>query len=316
MSETDLSLQAEEKPAKKVAPAYSEDAIGWSLIGLFSLALFYCYFNTLQGTAEAWKDPMWNFGFVVPVLAALLLYLRREPIRLSTVRERWIGAGIILFGTMMRVWASHATNFSIDRISLVVVLLGVFVMVGGWRILRWAGAPIAFLAFMFPLPGSIVDNLLRPLQTIATMSSVYVLQTLGMDVFRDGNRIIGEATKLNVVDQCSGLRMLTVFIALAVAMVLINNDRPWWERIVILLSAVPIAVGVNVIRISMTGVLYSLGYDEKIVNQIFHDFSGLIMMPLALAFLFIEMKILANLIIEDTSVSQRAGPELTIGLPT
>ena len=108
-----------------------------------------------------------------------------------------------------------------------------------------------------------------------------------------------EQTPMNVVDQCSGLRMLTIFIALAVAIVMISTHRPWWERILILASSVPIALLVNCIRITLTGVLYNLQYDEKIVNQIFHDFAGLIMMPLALGFLFLEMQILSRLVIEE-----------------
>ena len=131
------------------------------------------------------------------------------------------------------------------------------------------------------------------------MTSVYALQTLGVDGYRVGNRIELEHTNMGVVDQCSGLRMLTIFIALAVAIVMISSHRPWWERIVILVSSVPIALLVNCIRITLTGVLYNLQLDEKIVNQIFHDFAGLIMMPLALGFLFLEMQILSRLVIEE-----------------
>jgi exosortase len=177
--------------------------------------------------------------------------------------------------------------------------MGVFVLVGGLRTLRWAGPAIAFLVFMFPLPGFLVDNIMRPLQTVATKSSVFALQTLRVDAYRDGNRIILEHTPMNVVDQCSGLRMLTIFIALAVAIVMISTHRPWWERILILASSVPIALLVNCIRITLTGVLYNLQLDETIVNQIFHDFAGLIMMPLALGFLFLEMQILSRLVIEE-----------------
>ena len=112
---------------------------------------------------------------------------------------------------------------------------------------------------------------------------------------------------MNVVDQCSGLRMLTIFIAIAVAIVMISNDRPWWQRICILLSSVPIALLVNCIRITITGLLYNLNLDPEqadVVNHIFHDFAGLIMMPLALGFLFLEMQILSRLVIDDTSSRQ------------
>ena len=69
----------------------------------------------------------------------------------------------------------------------------------------------------------------------------------------------------------------------------------------ILVSSIPIALLVNCIRITLTGMLYNLNLNEKIVNQIFHDFAGLIMMPLALGFLFLEMQILSRLVIEEES---------------
>ncbi len=271
----------------------------WFLIGVLTAIVAVCYANTIKGTAVAWNSPMYNHGYLIPLFAVFLLFQRREPFVEVSQRDRWWGVGLIVLATVMRVLGAVLVQFSLDRLSLVVCLLGVFVLVGGLRALRWAGPAIGFLVFMFPLPGFLVDNIMRPLQTLATKSSVYALQTLGVDAYREGNRIILEHTPMNVVDQCSGLRMLTIFIALAVAIVMLSSHRPWWERIAILLSSIPIALLVNCIRITLTGLLYNLELDEKIVNQIFHDFAGLIMMPLALGFLFFEMQILSRLVIED-----------------
>ena len=214
---------------------------------------------------------------------------------------------------MLRVFGSYMVQFTIDRVTLLMCLMGVFILVGGLRTIRWAGPAIAFLAFMFPLPRVLVDNILRPLQTVATMSSVYALQTFGLDVFRDGNRIELENQAMNVVDQCSGLRMLTIFIALAVAIVMLSNNRSWWERVIILISSVPIALLVNCIRITVTGLLYSLDVNEMIANQIFHDFAGLIMMPMALGFLFLEMQILSRLVIEDETAKTSTAFGMRLG---
>lgn len=271
----------------------------WALICILTALVAYSYLNTLIGTAVAWDDPMYNHGYLIPLFAAILLYIRREPFEGVTNKERWIGVGVIVGAIVTRVVASYLVIFTVDRLSLIVCLIGVFVFVGGFRALRWAGPPILFLVFMFPLPRILVDNILRPMQTLATMSSVYALQTLGVDVFREGNRIVLEHRPMNVVDQCSGLRMLTIFIALALAIVLVSNHRPWWDRLIILASSIPIALLVNIIRITLTGLLYNLNIGGDIVEQIFHDFAGLIMMPLALGFLFIEMQILSRLVIED-----------------
>jgi exosortase len=283
------------------------DKSTWTLLGLMVLLVVACYWNTIVGTADAWSSPMYSHGYLIPAFAAFLLYMRREPFGDVTPTERWWGVGIVIAATVMRVAGSYMVQFSVDRLSMLICLMGIFILVGGLRTIRWAGPAIAFLVFMFPLPRILVDNILRPLQTVATMTSVYALQTFGLDVYREGNRIELENQAMNVVDQCSGLRMLTIFIALAVAIVMISNHRPWWERMIILLSSVPIALLVNCIRITVTGLLYSLDVNENIANQIFHDFAGLIMMPMALGFLFLEMQILSRLVIEDKSAPSSYG---------
>ncbi len=278
----------------------------WILVGVLVTILTACYWNTLTGTAVAWDDPMYSHGYLIPLFAAFLLYSRREPFGTVTQRERWLGVGIIAAGTVLRVFGSFMVQFTVDRLTIVVCLLGVFVLVGGLKALRWAGPAIGFLIFMFPLPRILVDNILRPMQTMATISSVYALQTLGVEVFREGNRIVLEQNSMGVVDQCSGLRMLTIFIALAVAIVLISKHRPLWERAIILLSSIPIALLVNCIRITITGFCYERNLGT-LADRIFHDFAGVIMMPLALGFLFLVMQILSRLIIED-------GPSRSLGV--
>jgi len=289
--------------APSISAAEDREKASWTLIGILTVICCYVYWNTLAGTAVAWDEPMYSHGYLIPAFAAFLLYLRREPWTEPSSAERWWGVGLITVAMVARIIGSSMVNFTIDRLTMVVCLFGVFIFVGGWRCLRWAGPAIAFLLFMFPLPRILVDNILRPMQTVATFSSVYALQTLGVEVYRDGNRIELEHSPMNVVDQCSGLRMLTIFIALALAIVLISNHRPWLERIIVLLSSIPISLLVNCIRITVTGLLYNLQLDEKIVNQVFHDFAGLIMMPLALGFLFLEMQILSRLVIEDKSAT-------------
>jgi exosortase/archaeosortase family protein len=111
---------------------------------------------------------------------------------------------------------------------------------------------------------------------------------------------------MNVAEGCAGLRMATIFVAFAVAMVLII-ERPWWDKLVILLSAFPIAVIVNIVRITATGLLFMLvGEQNEAVRKIMHDWSGLlIMMPLAMILLWLELQILERLTIPVDSAQLR-----------
>lgn len=273
----------------------------WMWIGGLTLVLVASYWNSFVRVATEWEQPEYSHGYLIPAFAAVLMWLRREPFEKDVPKShRWWGVGLLLLGMAIRVYGTMTVRFTMDYISFIPSLMGVFVLVGGLRVLKWAGPPIAFLVFMFPLPGFLKDNLLRPLQTLATRSSVYAMQTLGIEVYREGNVIHLEKMDMNVVDACSGLRMLTIFLALSVAIAMIVTTRPWWERMIIVLSAVPVALLVNIIRITLTGVLYNLNIKHEIANWFFHDFAGWIMMPMALGFLYLELYILANLFIETT----------------
>jgi exosortase/archaeosortase family protein len=100
--------------------------------------------------------------------------------------------------------------------------------------------------------------------------------------------------------------MLMTFFALATAMAMIVH-APWHDRAALIASAIPIAVLANVLRITATGVAYDLaGKDGDLGRLIYHDLAGWLMMPLALAILWLEWKFLANLFREQTA----AGPLL------
>src|SRR5262249_12663904 len=123
----------------------------------------------------------------------------------------------------------------------------------------------------------------------------------GQQPNRDGNVItIGPTDKkLNVAEACSGLRMLTIFGAMSVAVALLIQ-RPLWQRLAIVASAIPIALVVNIMRIVLTGLLYAmLPDDDKQIHEFIHDMWGIVMMPMALGLMYLEFQILDNLIIED-----------------
>lgn len=178
-----------------------------------------------------------------------------------------------------------------------VALLGCFVLLGGWRSLRWAWPAIAFLFFMLPLPYGLEIALAHPLQRLATEASTYALQTVGFAALSEGNVIIilndiGE-TRIGVVEACSGLSMLMTFFALATAVALLIQ-RPLIDRIVILLSSVPIALFTNVMRITATGILHEKA-GKALADAVFHDFAGWLMIPIALGLLWIELWLLVRL---------------------
>ncbi len=277
----------------------SDQVIPWAiLISLLGL-LVYVYWNSLdeRGAKGFWSNPKYSHGWLVPVFTVILLWMRYEPFGPVTAAARWSGLGLLAAGLGLRLASTFSFNHVPEMVSFVPAVAGVFLLMGGWKMMRWAGPAVAFLIFMFPLPGFLDGMLLARLQSLATDGSTYVLQTIGIPSYSEGNRIVIGELQLGVVEQCSGLRMLTIFVALAVAITLVT-DRPLWERFIIVLSAVPIALTVNITRITVTGILH-LYAGPELADMVFHDLAGWFMMPMALGLLYVEFQILSHLLIEE-----------------
>jgi exosortase len=150
---------------------------------------------------------------------------------------------------------------------------------------------------MVPLPYSLEQALREPLRRIGTHAGTYVLQTLGFAAISEGNVIVIEDTRVGVEEACSGLRMLMIFFALSTAVALLSK-RVLWERVLIVLSAVPIALVANITRISATAILHRTAGPE-IANMVFHDLAGWLMMPVALLLLWLELWILGTLFLPE-----------------
>jgi exosortase len=229
--------------------------------------------------------------------------MRRDRFPAGALQPAWWGILFILVGAGMQLAGAYYYVRWFSGISLLPYLAGIVALMGGWPLLRWAVPGIGFLAFMVPLPWT-AELMMRPqLQRISTIASAYLLQTLGLPAVAEGNIILLDDYELGVVDACSGLKMLIVFFALSTAVALLIK-RPWVDRVLILVSAAPIAILSNVIRITVTGVMYETA-GPKMAQLVFHDLAGWLMMPLALALMWGELSLMSLLLVDNTPAVPR-----------
>jgi exosortase/archaeosortase family protein len=107
--------------------------------------------------------------------------------------------------------------------------------------------------------------------------------------------------------------MLVVFFALSTAVAMLMR-KPLGERVVVALSALPIALVSNILRITVTGLLHDTA-GREVADAVFHDLAGWLMMPLALAFLGLELKLLKHLLIEPDRKPVATPPRPELPLP-
>lgn len=270
-------------------------ALGMLLILIASL--LWSSWPDIREMLKRWSsDARYSHGFLVPAFAIYLLWRRRELMLSKPVEPSWWGLSLVVVGAVMKLAGARYYLVWIETLSILPTLAGAVWLVGGRTALRWAWPAIGFLLFMIPLPYRVELALGSPLQRIATLSSTYALQTMGLPVVPEGNVILLENGKIGVVEACNGLGMLFMFFAVTVGSVLIVDRSPVVKSLVVL-SAVPISVGANVTRITVTGLLHET-IGGRVADAVYHDLAGWLMMPLALAVLGAEFWLLARLVIE------------------
>lgn len=253
------------------------------------------YWPTLVELVEYWRNnDDYSVGALVPFVA---VYLAWQRTRTGTGCKRvtcWWGAVVICGGQALRLFGVCFWHVSAERYSLIVTIAGLVLLVWGfttfWR-MRWI---LAFLLLMMPLPFRVHEQLLLPLQELAARSGTFFLEIAGIYVQREGNILhLEEKVRVGVAEACSGLRMITAFVFLC-ATVAFMIARPVWQRSLLVLSSIPIALVTNSMRLVATSlvILYVGGAG---VRSFAHDALGFAMMPVALALVIFELWLMKQL---------------------
>jgi exosortase len=290
-----LARSAPDAPSA-AAPAGLPRAAVWQLAALTGV-LGWAYLPVLRVFADKWvNDPQYSHGLLVPFFSAYLAWRRRnEPLVLCPLPI--IGCALLVAILGLRAAAGALLFHQLDAISLLLALAATGLAVGGLPLLRRFGPAIAFLTFMIPLPYELERNIGTPLKVAATVSSTFLLQTLGLPAIQDGNLILIDEVRLGVVDACNGLKMMATFAAFSVGAVLLVQ-RTRFEKLMILLGIVPIAVVTNVLRITMTGLSFAV-ISHKGTQAFLHDLYGYMMILVGLGLLALELWVLNRLVIPE-----------------
>lgn len=259
-------------------------------------AILFGFLPVLVELATLWVSRAdYSHGFLVLAFAAYLLYLRRSSFPKYIVRwpDAWgvpfFAVAILLFLVVGRV---NIAKEWVQAAALTLSLAGVAVMYcGRWKGLRWALPGLLFLPLAFQLPYQVEQSLSLKLRAIATSGSNFAFQTIGLPSYTEGNVIVIDETRLGVEEACSGLTMLLAFVALALAISFLYTSRHKIDRVMVFLAAVPIAILCNIIRIVVTGLVYHAGW-KWLGDVLIHDLAGWLMMPMALGFMWLMLKLI------------------------
>ncbi len=277
------STQSFDPPARSL-PALNIGGLLWFLLLLAgSVPIFWIGIVSL---AQAWSTAEYSHGPLIPLISLYLFLreLRRMPLPRPVVTDRWPGIVVIAAALIIAVLGNLTRIPDIVTYAMILWVGGVMLSVFGWERGRHHLLPVVHLVFMLPLPNFVYWKLTIFLQWVSSELGVWLLQLAGVSVFLEGNVIDLGVYKLQVAEACSGLRYLFPILSFSYLFAILYRG-PLWHKLVLLISAAPLTVLMNAVRIAVIGLLVnSRGLEQA--EGFMHFFEGWVIFVLCILILF------------------------------
>ena len=257
----------------------------WPELAWFAALAVACYAPVLLALVRQWgDDPDMSHGFFVPVVAAYIVWQRREELLAMRAEPNWWGLAVVAWGAVQLWLGTLAVELFLTRTAFVITLIGAVWLLCGTRILRALAFPLLLCFFMVPIPAVIYNSLTFKLQLVASSLAEHALDILSVPVLREGNVLVLPNQTLSVVEACSGIRSLLSLTFLSLVYGYFFETKRW-IRFALFLATIPIAIVANGSRVTLAGVLTQI--KPELAEGAYHEASGWVIFMVALAILMV-----------------------------
>lgn len=286
-----VALPSTETPPTAISPVHVDPwtafrnqaahvQVLWLAVAGCLAALYFPSFIPLVETW--WKNPDYSHGFLVipaSLYFANIAWQRsvanHEPTLAHTRTEIATGVVEILLGFVLHLVSLGFNVLILDVLSLICMVRGAILLIGGATYYRAFAFPVLFLIFLAPLPPVMHQWLALFMQQSVALASTLVLDLLGVPVYREGYLMQVPGYTMEVGAACSGLRSMTAILALAVAIGFLMNGSRWYAWTLALL-ALPIAGLANCVRVIVTG-LIMINLGREYADGVYHQLEGMVL---------------------------------------
>jgi len=274
----------------------------WLLIAILGAGLYFR--DGIEALLLAWQTPEYSHGPIIPVLSAWmwLKELKAVPARPGPKSDRWPGMVLIVTALAFGALGTLANIGDIAAYGIILWIGGVILISFGWQDGRKFWPPVLHLVYMLPLPATIYYKVTTHLQFISSELGAWFLRQMSVPVYLDGNIIDLGITKLHVAEACSGLRYMFPIMSFSYVFAVLYRG-PKWHKAVLLISAVPIAIVMNSLRIAMAGFIVQY-YGLDWVEGFTHFFEGWVIFLSCILILFALAWLMLRLHPERMSLSE------------
>lgn len=275
------------QPKPRILGLFSpEGAVMAGLLTAAFVALYFRWFWTQHGFSSHQVED-WGHSYLIPVISGYMIWQQRDALARIPIRIFWPGLAPFLLGIMSYfffVSTSMVGGHMVQGWAVLLTLFGLVLLMVGPAAIRYLFLPISILIFGITISEMVMLRLTFPLQLVASQGAYVVLNVIGVvggfsaDV--NGNMLdvitsSGTPIELSVAEACAGMRTVVAFFALA-ATTAVLGCRFWWQRIALMMLAAPIAILINIGRVSVLGLLSLV--DRNLAAGQAHTFIGMLLL--------------------------------------
>jgi exosortase len=263
---------------------------------------------------HGWKQDEWKHCWLILPFFCFFVYQVREKLALVQPKGEWLGLIAFIFCLSIYYIGFKVDNTQLGIFAIWVTAPSLVLWLAGWRALSILAFPLLFLFFAWPV-GFLESAITFPLRMLMSHAAVFSLDFIGIDVVRNGTGILsapepllgipaGKKFAVDVADPCSGIRSL---FALMMASALYGNLVlvKWWQKWILFICSVPLAIAGNLARILMItigtivfGPEFAIGKNPLTDPSWFHIIAGLLVFAVAIS----GMVGIAKLLLDFSSI--------------
>jgi exosortase len=217
---------------------------------------------------------------ILPI-AIFLIWYHREKIAAAPKQPSLAGLAVVLVGALTFVLAARALQPRLAIFALPVLIYGSVLYLWGRNVARVFLFPCAFLLFMVPVGGMVQGTV--SLQLLVSNVVNVMSALIGVKIEASGTTIrsLDGSFNFEIAEGCSGIRSLMAMTTLT-ALYAHFTQTVLWKKGALFASSIIFAVIGNIGRI-FTVILVAKFYDPIFASGLYHDYSGFVFFPIAVA---------------------------------
>jgi len=240
------------------------------------------YFDLYQ---TFWKTGRSVQGPVILAWVAWLVWRNRAALcQPFHAVSRAPAIAMFAFGLLCYALGRSQSFIQLELFSQLPLLLGLAWLLLGSMGLRALIFPVAFMVFVIPVPGTLLDELLLPLKQLVSAIVDNGLHAVGYPIARNGVVLMIGRYDLLIADACSGLNSMVALTGMGLIYTYVVGRRSRCHNALLLMSVLPVAFAANVIRV--IALLLTTYYFGDAAGRAFHSSAAWLEIVLAFAGFF------------------------------